>query len=130
VFTGCEHLKRIEAGALGGKTNPIGLPASLEFVHPTAFSDWSKVRFEPGGRCVKAEVGVVSGDGTELFFCLCTRLSQRVFESGLDFVTIKPKAFVLCTDMDSIVLPASVEILEEGCFEGNGVRYVPEYQRQ
>jgi hypothetical protein len=33
-------------------------------------------------------------------------------------VTIKRRAFVGCTHLNSIVLPASVEILEEGCFKG------------
>jgi hypothetical protein len=116
-FTGCHSLRRIESGAFQEISSPVCLPASLEFLDPESFLDWSTVTFDPGGRFGMREVGVVSGDDSELFVCLIGPAPQTVFGSGLNLVRIERRAFVRRFGIESILFPASVEVLEESCFE-------------
>ena len=49
-------------------------------------------------------------------FCRCTALQTVTFEKGSQLKTIKDSAFVNCTALTSIEIPASVEAIEWGAF--------------
>jgi hypothetical protein len=144
TFERGSRLRDIEGGAFGGCTalRSISLPASVEFIAPTAFIDCAQchIEIDKGNLHFRAENGFLTfhrdllvryfGPGpevtipdeiqriTENCFSGCSAVVAVLFRPGSSLGLIKRWGFADCVNLQCVQIPSGVASLGDRCFTG------------
>ena len=122
TFDATSHVERIETGAFRKCTSltSITLPASVTFVEPEAFGSCYDLQFN-----VEAENANYSAQGGTLYnkdkTVLISHPAGGTCTVADTVTTIGTKAFSYNEQLQSVVLPENLEIIEDKAFQGTGL---------
>ncbi len=123
AFSGCAELRRIivESGvkALGKSAflyckalTEVSLPDTLEYIESRAFSNTAIEHITLPASLKKLDFSAFQG---------CSALSRVDTSKAETLVEIGSKAFADCPLLTSIIIPDSVEVLDDGIFSGTAI---------